>query len=277
MEDRTLRILVADKLYVKAQINQSLLSKTLDLASRENHLISSAASNILQFVAAGCSYDNTATKIIKGAATLGATVSLPMQALRQIEHFVDEVGAGFIITCANLPEYSLRDMIAHSLKAKNKPVTEPQLEVIMSTLQIKGYLTDDSEIDIEALKKIIAERNAAGMSIYSTKILEGELEGYNFEVASVLDDLRNNYEKAVYQSSRELEDIKSQLASHGQKIIYAKVRNEIIAPLTNKAVVQASEEITNGIQSTLAKYSSGGILTDALVGAVEVSKVKKVM
>ena len=275
LEDRTLRILVADKLYVKKQVHQSLLSKTLDLASRENHLISSAVSNILQFVAAGCSYDNTTTTIIKGAATLGATVSLPMQALSQIAHFVDEVGAGFLRSCANLPEYSLREMISHSLKGKNKAVSEPQLEMIMSTLQIKGYLTDDSEIDVEALKRMVAEANAAGMSIYSTKILEGEIAGYNFEVASVLDDLRNNYEKAVYQSSRELEDLKSQLARHGQQIIYAKVRNEIISPLTNKAVVQASEHITNGIQSTLAQYSKGGLLTDAIVGAAERAEAEK--
>ena len=189
--------------------------------------------------------------------------------MSQIAHFVDEVGVGFIRTCANFQEYSLREMISHSLKAKNKPVSEEQMEIIMSTLQIKGYLTDDAEIDIDALKRICAERNAAGMSIYSTKILEGDLAGHNFEVASVLDDLRNNYERAVHQSCSDFEYIKAQLASHGQKIIYAKVRNEIIAPMTNKAVVEASAQITDGIQSTLAKYSKGGLLTDALVGAAE--------
>jgi hypothetical protein len=103
--------------------------------------------------------------------------------------------------------------------------------------------------------------------------LEGEVKKFNDPISDVLVKLCKEYKQALSLANEKFEALKAGIAESAQKLIYAKVRSEIIAPIASKPIGMMAEGVTNKLQETLARHSKGGALTDMLVDAAERAKV----
>ncbi len=135
---------------------------------------------------------------------------------------------------------------------------------------------DDAELNIEAASEKIADFEAKKY-LYIFPILEGEVKKFNDPISDVLVKLCKEYKQALSLANERFKAMKQAIAESAQKLIYAKVRCEILMPIASKPIGMMAEGVTNKLQETLARHSKGGALTDMLVDAAERAKVAEKM